>query len=295
MNAVTDEHRRHTRIWQFAHSPLARVVIAAAAMIAAMLVLQAVAAVTHFKPSAGLNALAALSLTVAALIATYVGYVRLVERRRTVELAAKSAAPKFAGGFLLGGILFCLIMLALWLAGVVTIGRGAGWSPAGMQLLSALELGVLQAIFFCGILFRIVEGSLGTWLALLLTIVVLGAAHAAGPGATLLSEATIGLEIGTLLPAVYVSSRSLWPIIGLLTAWNFFEGGVFGVSVSGHTESGLLISRFQGPQILTGGTAGPEVTIVALLACLAVAAFLFQRTIRKGSTIAPYWQLKSLP
>ena len=88
---------------------------------------------------------------------------------------------------------------------------------------------------------------------------------------------------------MYVYSRSLWPVIGLLTAWNFFEGGVFGVSAPGHAESGLLVSRFHGPQILTGGVAGPEVTIVALLVCIAVAIALFVPASRKGSIINAFW------
>ena len=162
-----------------------------------------------------------------------------------------------------------------------------------MPLLSALELGVLQAILVCGILFRIAEEGLGTWIALALTVALFGAAHAAGPGASLISESVIGLEAGTLLAAVYVYSRGLWAPIGLLTAWNFAEDGVFGVSIPGHTEGGLLVSRFHGPQILTGGTAGPEVTIVAVLACLTVAAWLFRRARRKGNLIRPSWRRAS--
>ncbi len=294
MNAVASEHPRHSRVWRFVQSPLVRIVIAAASMIAVFLLLIVAAKITHFKPASGVGALAAVLLTVAALLATYVGYVHVIERRQAVELAAKNAAPEFAVGFLLGGIMFCVIMLVIWLVGVATIGRGSGWAAAGMQLLSALELGVLQAIFFWGILFRIVEESIGTWVALVLTIVIFGAAHAAGPGARLISEATIGLEAGTLFSAVYVYSRSLWPLIGLFTAWNFFAGGVFGISVAGHTESGLLLSRFHGPQILTGGAAGPEVTIVALFVCLVVATSLFQRAIRKGSITAPFWRRNAL-
>lgn len=269
--------------------PLTRIVIAAASMIAVVLLLQIVASVIHFKPIAGLGMLMVVLLTTSALIATYVVYVRLIERRQASELAIKRAAPEFAVGFLLGGILFCLTMLILWLLGVATVERGVGWAAAWMQLLSALELGVLQAIFFYGILFRIVEGSLGTWLALVLAIIVVGAAHAGSPGANLISLATIGVEAGALWTSVYVYSRSLWPVIGLLTAWNFVEGGVFGVSTPGHTESGLLATRFHGPQILTGGVAGPEVTIVALLVCIAVAVALFVPASRKGSIINAFW------
>ncbi len=70
------------------------------------------------------------------------------------------------------------------------------------------------------------------------------------PGKQRRSEQT--LEGGALLAASYAYSRRLWMTMGLLTAWNFVETGMFGVSAPGHTECGLLASRFHGVQILTG-------------------------------------------
>lgn len=290
LNEFTFERDGHGRIWRFVQLPLTRIVIATTSLIAAILLLTAVATVTHFKPTFLPVVLGAVLLTSAALIGTYVVYVRLIERRGATELGTQGAGSEFAVGFMLGGVLFCLIMLILWLAGVAVIGEGAGWAALWVALLGALELGVLQAIFVCGILFRIVEGSLGTWIALALTVIVFGAAHAGSPGASLVSVPVIGLEAGTLLVAMYVYSRRLWILMGLLAAWNFVEEGVFGVSVPGHEEKGLLVSHFHGPQILTGGPAGPEVTIVALLVSLLVAIIFFQRAIRKDHIIKPFWR-----
>lgn len=275
--------------------PLARIVIAAVSLITVIWLLTSVAAVTHFKPTSVPSTLAAVLLTSTALLGTYAIYVHLIERRWPTELWAKRSASDFSLGFALGAILFALIMLILRLAGVAAIGEGVGWGALWLPLLGSLELGVLQALFICGILFRIVEGSLGTWIALAITVIVFGAAHAGSPGASMVSASVIGAEAGTLLVATYVYSRRLWMPIGLLTAWNFVEEGVFGVSTSGHEEKGLLVSHFHGPQILTGGQAGPEVTIVALLVCLLVAALLFWRAIRNGNMIKPFWrQLRSI-
>lgn len=290
MNANLSEYTGRGRIWRIVQFPLTRIFIAATSLIAAVLLLTAVASVTHFKPTSVTGLLVASLLTSVALIGTYAAYVRLIERRPITELATKGAGPEFAVGFTLGGVLFCLIMLVLRIAGVVAIGDGAGWTALWLPLLESVELGVLQAIFVCGILFRIVEGSLGTLIALALTVILFGIAHAGSPGATLVSVSVIGLEAGALLVATYVYTRRLWMPFGLLAAWNFVEQGVFGVSVPGHEEKGLLVSRFHGPKILTGGSAGPEVTIVALLVCLIVAMFLFRRAIRKDKIIRPFWR-----
>ncbi len=290
MNVITPMQAGHSRIWRFVQFPLTRIVIATVSLIVAVLFLQTLAAVTHFKPhSASSMSLAAL-LTIAVLIAIYIAYVRLIERRPVTELGTKGAAPEFAAGFLLGGFLFCFIMLILWLVGVATIGKDAGWTALGVPLLSALELGVLQGIFFYGILFRIVEEGPGTWVALALTVVVFGAAHFSSPGASLISEATIGVEAGVLFAAVYVYTRRLWMVLGLFTAWNFTEEAVFGVTGPGHNGHGMLVSQFHGPEILTGGAAGPEVTIVAMLVCLTAALWFFLLAIRKGRIVDPFWR-----
>lgn len=284
-----------SRILRFVQFPVTRILIAAACMIAVIALLQVVATVTHFAPDSGPKVLLAVMLTLVVLMGTYATYVRLIERRPVTELATQRAAPEFAVGFLIGGALFCVIMLILWLAGVAEIEKGAGWAALWMPLLSGFELAVLQAIFVCGILFRIAEGGLGTWIALAVTIIVFGAMHAGSPGASLISEAAIGVEAGTLLAASYVHSRRLWLPMGLLTAWNFVESGVFGVSVFGHTELGLLASRFHGAPILTGGPAGPEISIVSVLVCVAVAVMVLLDAFHKGNIIEPFWRRTSGP
>ena len=290
MNTAHAFQAKHNRLWRFVQFPLTRIVIATVLLIVTVLVLQAVAGIFHFKPVSLASVLLAVVLTSAALMAAYVVYVHLIERRPAMELGTHRAVREFAAGLLVGGALFCAVMLVLWLSGVVTIVRGAGWSAAISALLTALELAVIQVIFFWGIVFRIVEERLGTWIALALSIILFGAAHMAGPGASWISETIIGVEAGALLAAVYVCTRRLWMPIGVLGAVNFAEGGVFGVSIPGHDETGIWISRFHGPAILTGGAAGPEAGVLMLLICVAIAALFFVLSQRKGHIVAPFWR-----
>ena len=293
MRTATRFQTPPTRLWRFVQFPLTRIVIATVFLIAAVVPLQGLATLMHVNVnpvSLPLAVVAVLVLvTIIALMATYIAYVRLIERRPVTELGTPGAASEFVVGFVIGGFLFCLLMLILWLAGVATIGIGPGWTAATLALLSALELAVMQEIFFRAIVFRIAEQSLGTWIALTLSVVVFGAAHGASPGASWISEVTIGVEAGALLAAVYVYTRRLWMVFGVNAAWNFVEDGVFGVSTAGHKDNGLLVSQFHGPAILTGGTAGPEVTVVALLICLTAVIVFVLLARRKGHLVVHFW------
>lgn len=139
---------RHPSLQRLVQFPLTRIFIATVSLIVVVFLLQGIAKVAPLNPDTAVGPLLAAALTVAALIAAYVAYVRLIERRPATYLGTKGAALEFTAGFMLGGFLFGLVMLILWLAGVAVIGVGGGWRGLWIPLLSALELGVLQALSF---------------------------------------------------------------------------------------------------------------------------------------------------
>ena len=87
--------------------------------------------------------------------------------------------------------------------------------------------------------------------------------------------------------AAYAATRSLWFPIGLHLGWNFTEGGIFGVAVSGGPAAkGMLSVSLAGPTLLTGGRFGPEASLVAIALCLAAAAVLLIVTVRNGGWVS---------
>src|SRR5471030_2266301 len=81
-------------------------------------------------------------------------------------------------------------------------------------------------------------------------------------GATIGSSVAIALEAGILLGAAYALTGRLWLPIGLHLGWNFAEGSIFGMAVSGGSQKGSLITgELHGSNLLTGGVFGPEASI----------------------------------
>lgn len=155
----------------------------------------------------------------------------------------------------------------------------------------AVLAGILEELLFRGLLFRLSSKILGTWGALLVTSALFGAAHAANPGATVSSSLAIALEAGILLGAAYAATGRLWLPIGLHLGWNFTEGSLFGMTLSGNAMgSGLIRGSLDGPQILTGGEFGPEASIVAVILCLCLAAYFIRRIIKFNRVEPPVWR-----
>ena len=82
---------------------------------------------------------------------------------------------------------------------------------------------------------------------------------------------------------VALRQGSLWLVCGIHAGWNFFQGNIFGLPVSGNPEATSLLSIGPAPdasEALSGGSYGLEASLlgtVVLGAATAVALWLFRR------------------
>lgn len=240
-----------------------------------------------FKPM-GAN-LASTALSVLPFLLAYWLLAKVIERRPFSELAWRKS-PQLLWGLLAALLLFTLVTAELWAANAYSI---SGWGDAPLWtlfLLTAVVPGITEEIISRGILFRLTEEGLGTWIALLVSALFFGFAHIANPGATAWSSIAISIEAGLLFGLLYHVTRSLWWCIGLHAGWNFVQGAVFGIPVSGIRVDGLFESRLQGPDWLDGGGFGAEASVLTVLTCTAVSLCLLRRMLRARSVVTPFWK-----
>jgi hypothetical protein len=264
---------------------LARILLFGTLLLAALIGLQiSIAFVAHQmpRPARPLWLLPAELLYGGLMQWLYCMLVRFFERREVVELATQGAPRRAATGTLLGAVLFCIVYAVLVLGGYVQHARFGGFAGFWLPLATAIGAGVGEELAFRGVIFRMTEERLGTAAALIISSLLFGLVHAANPGATLVSTAAIALEAGGLLGMAYSASRSLWLPIGLHFGWNFTEGGIFGTAVSGGQSHGLVDSVLSGPTLMTGGSFGPEASVIAVVVCLAATVTLGLWTARHG-------------
>lgn len=211
---------------------------------------------------------------------------RLIERRNPAEigLSVRHLVVDWFKGAGVGAAYLCASVGILALLGGYRI---TGFAFAGQALAGGLLLHFLVGIFeetlFRGILFRLLEEGLGSWIALTITALFFGLSHWGNPNATLWSSVAIALEAGVLFGAVYMATRSLWVAMGLHTAWNFLQGTIFGVAVSGNgapTDS-LFQPIIQGNPWLTGGAFGIEASVIAVALGLGLGSYLIIQAMRQ--------------
>jgi hypothetical protein len=127
---------------------------------------------------------------------------------------------------------------------------------------------------------------------LLVTALLFGLAHRANPNATWFSSFAIAVEAGILLGGAYMLTRSLWLPIGLHAAWNFAEGYIFDVPVSGLPEQGLVTAKLSGPVLLSGGDFGLEASVIAVVIAGSAGAWFVWTAARRGQLVQPLWVRK---
>lgn len=282
--------RRRSRLGAVLRFPLTRIVIAVAMIMGAALALQIALSWLHqvtgfeFLPP-GRRFLPLVLLAIVSHFA-YVGYVRLVERRAVGELAGPAALPEVGRGVLVGGGLLLGSLGLIAALGYCRIDGVNPWTGMFLAFAAALQASYFEEVLFRGVLFRIVEESLGTWLALAISAGIFGFAHFQNPDATLVGLVAITVEAGILLGAAYVLTRRLWLAIGIHFGWNFSQL-TFGL---GPVDAGTVFqSRLDGPVAIVGDASGMDSSIIAVTLCVAAAVVLLVAAHRKGHFVRPFW------
>lgn len=212
-----------------------------------------------------------------AVISTYRLLFKWIEKRTVDELSLNNLFKNLGLGIVIGVTIQCLTVLVVYLNHGFKIISVNPLSFVIIPFTVAFTVAIFEEILVRGIIFRIIEESLGSYIALTISALIFGALHLANPNATLASATCIAIEGGLLLGAAYIYSRSLWLPIAIHFAWNFMQSGIFGAITSGNENSGsLLTTKFTGMELITGGKFGPEGTIQATIFCLiATGVFIY--------------------
>ena len=203
----------------------------------------------------------------AVILGLYALFVKLMEGHWPTDLSLRRLVPHTLLGLLVGFMFMVMVISTIVASGYAYVDWNI-YSSSQEQFsmfMMFLAVAVGEEMIFRGVVFRWLDERWNTWVALLISGLFFGWTHISNDNATWWSSLAIAIEAGLLLGAAYKWSGNLWVPIGIHWAWNYTQGNIFGLAVSG-TNAGntMLVTTVNGPDIITGGAFGPEASIVAV-------------------------------
>ncbi len=189
--------------------------------------------------------------------------------------------PELCAGFVIGVVLIGITMTLLRICGAYSFAGFNEGLPAAVKWgtimgLGFLCVGLFEEFCFRGYLLQNLSDAAGLKFAVFITSLLFSMAHMHNPG-----ENPAGIidvfAAAILLTVCILKTRSLWLAVGLHASWDWGQSFLFGVADSGTKVPGYLLNSLpHGPAWLSGGTAGPEGSIVAVIIHL-LAAFIIYK------------------
>ncbi|MGC8595310.1 MAG: CPBP family intramembrane glutamic endopeptidase [Candidatus Kryptoniota bacterium] len=217
---------------------------------------------------------------IAVAVSTYL-MLKLIDRRRFSSVGFPvhgKALHEIITGFLVGAVMISLVAGFELFVGAVKLSFRFDLSFLGhvqnflLSFLFFLYFALGEELLFRGYVYQAMIEGTGEVPATMLMALVFGALHYGNPNATIFSTANTVLA-GLWLSVAYLKTRALYLPFGMHFAWNFLQGYLFSLPVSGLLSNRtLFVPTDFGPDWLTGGVYGPEggvgTTLVLLLATM---------------------------
>jgi len=160
--------------------------------------------------------------------------------------------------------------------GDLALHGGAVWRYAFIWGVVFLSVGLLEEFLFRGYAQFTLATGLNFWPAATILSAAFGAVHISNSGEDIVGAVSV-FVVGMFFCMTLRRTGNLWFAVGLHAAFDWGETFLFSVPDSGLVAAGhLLNSSLHGPAWLTGGSVGPEASVMTFVV-LAIGAVIFSR------------------
>lgn len=262
---------------------VAYVVLFAGLIVAFVLVAGPELGLKQGEPPKG-NALLAMTAAqvVAALIAGGIMFI-VGERKSPMAMGfnGKLMLPDLVTGTVFGAFIFLVGLTVAFFNGWVKIDpQMASFSMAslGFSAVFILLAAAFEEIMMRGYVLNMLMAKYSAATAIVVSSLIFVALHAGN----LIKDpigimGAVNIFVASILMSVaYLRTGALWLPIGVHAGWNFMQGPVLGINVSGFDLSaGWHVVTLQGPKWATGGEFGFEAAVPAVVGPLVAIALVY--------------------
>jgi len=131
-------------------------------------------------------------------------------------------------------------------------------------------VGLFEEFLIRGYALYTLARSIGFWPAAVVLSIIFGAIHVRNPGETWIGLVGV-VAIGMFFCLTLYRTGNLWFAVGFHALWDWGQTYLYSVPDSGTMEPGhLMRPSFNGPDWLTGGSVGPEASLLCFVVIAAV-------------------------
>ena len=183
-------------------------------------------------------------------------------------------------GFLIGAVQFSLVVVLLLVTGTGSLKFGQVNLQSLIFVLAIIPFWILQGgteeLVTRGWLFPAVSTKSNIFIGILISSALFGALHLFNPGVSILSIVNIILD-GIFACFLMLKYDNMWVLAGMHGAWNFVQGNVYGIQVSGQGANASVFNYTSQTSIdwLSGGAFGAEGSIFASIVLIGCIVYLY--------------------
>lgn len=231
------------------------------------------------------NMIAMLFSTVFGTVLSIV-YCRFIEKRPLVSMGIRKdkAVSSYLKGMLTGLAMFSGVVILNVISGAMSFKGFNTNLNIGLLVIyffAWLVQGMSEEFIFRGFLMNSIGGKHSMFSAVVISAAAFSLAHILNSGVTVLALVNIFL-FGVFMSLYMICSDNIWGVSAVHAIWNFSQGNIFGISVSG-TDSGetlFLTESSAGKDIINGGDFGAEggitITIILIIAFVILFAYMLK-------------------
>lgn len=209
------------------------------------------------------------------LILVYMLYCRFIEKRKisTMGFAGEGAVSQYVKGLLIGAAAFVSTYLLCLVTGSIGFGGVArDVIPAYILLYFCgyMIQGMAEEVICRGFLMVSLSRRYSVWFSAVVSSLFFMSMHFLNEGITWIAMVNLFL-FGMFMALLFAESGNIWVVGAVHTVWNFLQGNVFGVQVSGLAkQNSVFVTSFKdGWSVIHGGSFGMEgglaVTVVLVV------------------------------
>lgn len=188
---------------------------------------------------------------------------KFLNKENIVKIGLRGPVTDMIFGLLLGAFAISFMVIILLTSKQITLENPLTEPEFSAAILAYfiffILVGVFEEVFFRGYVIQtLLSRNHQPAVIYIVSALLFSLVHGTNPNVTTLGLINI-LLVGLLFAYMFLATKSLWLPIGFHITWNFFQGNIFGFSVSGiETDSVYVVQTMNGNPLFTGGSFGLE-------------------------------------